>query len=109
MAAGDCRRPANRRLPVPSNFWRQQLMTKKPVVGVLFSAAALWAAGQAAREWTIHDRSRPMSRVVVPGDCSTQERAGAAPSDAVVLFDGKDLSKWKAADGGPAKWKVGDG
>jgi hypothetical protein len=84
-------------------------MTKIPVLGVLFSAAALWAAGQAAREWTIHDRSRPMSRVVVPGDCSTQERAGAAPSDAVLLFDGKDLSKWKAADGGPAKWKVGDG
>ncbi|HEY9385274.1 MAG TPA: DUF1080 domain-containing protein [Gemmatimonadales bacterium] len=31
------------------------------------------------------------------------------PSDAVVLFDGRDLSKWLARDGGPAKWAVRDG
>ena len=29
-----------------------------------------------------------------------------APSDAIVLFDGKDLSKWKSRDGSEAKWKV---
>jgi hypothetical protein len=33
-----------------------------------------------------------------------------APNDAVVLFDGKDLSRWqKYPDGGEAKWKVADG
>jgi hypothetical protein len=32
-----------------------------------------------------------------------------APSDAIILFDGKDLSKWKGRDGGPAKWDVKDG
>src|SRR6187397_962953 len=32
------------------------------------------------------------------------------PKDAVVLFDGKDLSRWQAyPDGGQAKWKVADG
>ena len=32
------------------------------------------------------------------------------PKDAVVLFDGKDLSRWqKYPDGGEAKWKVADG
>jgi hypothetical protein len=32
------------------------------------------------------------------------------PRDAVVLFDGKDLSKWqKYPDGGEAKWTVADG
>jgi hypothetical protein len=32
------------------------------------------------------------------------------PKDAVVLFDGKDLSRWqKYPDGGDAKWKVVDG
>jgi 3-keto-disaccharide hydrolase len=31
------------------------------------------------------------------------------PSDAVVLFDGRDLSQWLARDGGPAKWAVRDG
>jgi hypothetical protein len=34
---------------------------------------------------------------------------GAAPSDAIVLFDGKDLSKWESAKGGEAKWKVDNG
>jgi hypothetical protein len=34
---------------------------------------------------------------------------GPPPSDAVVLFDGKDLSKWRSADGGEAKWKLVDG
>ena len=34
-----------------------------------------------------------------------------APSDALVLFDGKDLSQWVMADdrNTPAKWKVGSG
>ncbi|MES2374020.1 MAG: DUF1080 domain-containing protein [Bacteroidota bacterium] len=32
-----------------------------------------------------------------------------APSDATILFDGKDLSKWKGKDGGAAKWDVKDG
>src|SRR5204863_697774 len=32
-----------------------------------------------------------------------------APSDAVVLFDGKDLSKWSGGGGKPAGWKVVDG
>ena len=36
--------------------------------------------------------------------------AEAVPSDAVVLFDGKDLSKWARRDTGePAGWKVEDG
>jgi hypothetical protein len=34
--------------------------------------------------------------------------AGPAPppADALVLFDGRDLSKWRSGDGSPAKWKV---
>ena len=35
--------------------------------------------------------------------------AGQAPSDAIVLFDGKDLSAWLGNDGGPAKWAVENG
>ena len=31
------------------------------------------------------------------------------PSDAVVLFDGKDLSQWHGGDGQPAPWEVADG
>jgi hypothetical protein len=35
--------------------------------------------------------------------------AGGAPSDAVVLFDGKDLSKWRGEKGGEARWVVAGG
>ncbi len=31
------------------------------------------------------------------------------PSDAIVLFDGKDLSRWRGQDGAPAKWTIRDG
>ncbi len=34
---------------------------------------------------------------------------GGAPSDAVILFDGKDLSKWSTLTGADAKWEVKDG
>src|SRR5689334_22434830 len=34
---------------------------------------------------------------------------GPPPSDAIVLFDGKDLSQWKGENNGPAKWVVKDG
>src|SRR5258707_946187 len=34
---------------------------------------------------------------------------GAAPSDAVMLMDGKSLSGWTTRDGKPAGWKPGPG
>jgi hypothetical protein len=45
---------------------------------------------------------QPVPQAVIPGT------AGTAPADAVVLFDGKDLSQWVMADDRnvPAKWKV---
>jgi len=45
-----------------------------------------------------------MPKVVTPADC------GAPPSDAMVLFDGKNLDEWVSAqDHSPAKWIVADG
>jgi Domain of Unknown Function (DUF1080) len=46
----------------------------------------------------------PEPRVVTPG-----KNISEPPSDAIVLFNGKDLSAWKGRDGGPAKWAVADG
>jgi hypothetical protein len=34
---------------------------------------------------------------------------GPPPADAIVLFDGKDLSRWKSEKGGEARWIVRDG
>ena len=73
----------------------------------LISAAALRA--QPNPDFLIHDRTRPQPPVVVPGTSSTEEQPGRPPSDAIVLFDGKDLGQWAAMDGSPTKWIVKDG
>jgi hypothetical protein len=47
----------------------------------------------------------PVPKIVTPGATNA-----APPSDAIVLFDGKDLSEWVSAqDGTPAKWTVANG
>ena len=57
--------------------------------------------------WRIHDAARPHPNVVTPG------ATPAAPSsDAIVLFDGKDLSKWAQLKDGTlvdTTWPVKDG
>lgn len=46
----------------------------------------------------------------VPGEVTPGAANAAAPSDAIVLFDGKDIAEWVSAqDGTPAKWLVSDG
>ena len=59
--------------------------------------------------WMVHDESRPAPPVITPGTCSTQALPGLAPSDAIVLFDGSDLSNWTDDKGQPSKWIVRDG
>ncbi len=43
----------------------------------------------------------PVPAMVAPGKTPT-----AAPADAIVLFDGKNLNQWQAKKGGVAKWKL---
>ena len=50
----------------------------------------------------------PEVTVVTPGK-ATANAAITAPSDAVVLFDGSNLSQWVHPDGSPAKWEVRNG
>jgi hypothetical protein len=57
--------------------------------------------------WHVHDGTRPQPRLVTPGTNFSQ--MAAAPSDAVVLFDGKDLSKWQSGRGGEPRWAVTNG
>ena len=58
--------------------------------------------------WRDHDRDRPLPAVVAPATSSTQEKPGKPPSDAIILFDGKDLSQWVSMDGAPTKWITRD-
>ena len=57
-------------------------------------------------KWHVHDPNRPQPPVVKPGEQFSQK--ADAPSDAVVLFNGKDFSKWTSANGGEVKWKIQD-
>jgi len=63
---------------------------------------ALMAMSQATpQQWPQHSMDRPRPAVVNPGP---------PPSDAIVLFDGKDLAQWRSdADSSGAKWTVRDG
>jgi hypothetical protein len=62
--------------------------------------------------WHVHDPDRPHPPVIVPSGVP-----GGPPSDAIVLFDGKDLSHWQshastithAGNSGAPEWKLGDG
>ncbi|MBI5775554.1 MAG: DUF1080 domain-containing protein [Verrucomicrobia bacterium] len=60
-------------------------------------------------KWHVHDPARPQPAIITPGTASTPDKPGKAPSDAIVLFDGKDVSKWRDAKQGDAKWIVKDG
>jgi len=58
------------------------------------------------QEWKIHDMNRPLPPVVKAGDVSIP---GQLPSDAIVLFEGKDLYLWCDSKGKPARWNVEQG
>ncbi len=71
-----------------------------PVCALLLATVPAVCIAQVDTKWKIHDPDRPLPPVIDPG------APGRPPSDAVVLFGGKDLSKWTHKDGSPAKWKV---
>ncbi len=60
-------------------------------------------------KWHVHDSDRPQPPVVTPGSFSTPDAPGKPPSDAVVLFNGTDLSRWQAGNGQPSGWIVENG
>jgi hypothetical protein len=83
--------------------------------GALACAAVVYAATQQGlgykdtpqipgTAWCVHDGDRPQPRVVEPGSAFSQ--GAAAPADATVLFDGKDLSHWTDGRGRPAAWRI---
>jgi len=51
--------------------------------------------------YLVHDPDRPAPKRINPGPAP---EPGPAPADAVVLFDGKDLSQWQETE-----WKIVDG
>ena len=52
-------------------------------------------------DYLVHDPDRPAPKRIDPGPAAAPT---PVPSDAIVLFGGKDLSQWA-----PHQWKVEDG
>jgi len=56
-------------------------------------------------EWRVHDKNRPPPAVEPP---VSRELPVPPPADAIVLFDGRDLSRWKSG-AKDAAWTIKDG
>ncbi|MBI5772079.1 MAG: DUF1080 domain-containing protein [Verrucomicrobia bacterium] len=54
--------------------------------------------------WKVHDIDRPRPGAVKPGD-----KPGAAPADAIALFDGKSTAALVGKNGAPCPWKIENG
>lgn len=76
------------------------LMAIGPSLASAQSATSSKAADpKATEQW------EPVPKIVTPG-----KQDSAPPSDAIVLFDGRDLDQWETSkDHSPARWKVHDG
>ena len=72
---------------------------------VAFTLDSSIAMGQLPTGWKAHDWERERPPIVTPGQSNLPL---LPPSDAIVLFNGKSLDEWRAADGGPAKWVIKD-
>jgi hypothetical protein len=72
---------------------------------VILIAAWAMPALLFSQEWTpkLTQKYEPVPPVVIPGQNSSP------PSDAIVLFDGRNLDEWESSDGGPVAWKLEDG
>ena len=123
---GDKGFPSNSSFPfLPSQTSFSSLTTMKKAITMILAGACLvasvssvCAADKPAKKhptgytdtpflpggkWRVHDDTRPRPEVVTPG------KNNSAPSDAVVLFDGKDLSGWTDAKGNASGWIVENG
>jgi len=79
------------------------MMKKTIILTALLAAGTVVAFAQTKPEET--ETWEPIPKVVTPGATFKD-----APSDAIILFDGKNLDEWvQNADGSPAKWDVADG
>jgi len=92
------------------------MKTKCFIIAALFACLTLIQANaqkeypkQEAMKPEMSEYWTPQPKIVTPGNVTTNAFI-SAPSDAIVLFDGKDLSEWKSDKGNvEAKWKVHDG
>ncbi|MDP9203332.1 MAG: DUF1080 domain-containing protein [Gemmatimonadota bacterium] len=76
-------------------------MVKQLAVVILFVAVPAAMLAQDAAPFPAPKAAPP---IITPGKTSADP-----PSDAIVLFDGKNLWHWRTSNGSPAKWQIRDG
>jgi len=84
---------------------KEKSMVMRIAVCLLVVALALAISSHAGRRppyETVHD----MDRSLLPPVITPTDDPAKPPSDAIILFDGKDTSQWESGKGGPVKWKV---
>ena len=74
----------------------------------LASLALLPVAVNTSPAGRTEDPEQSLPPVVDPGPVCVQSEGKPAPSDAIVLFSGMDLSGWRSATGEPAPWRTED-
>ena len=79
-------------------------MKKLTLLLILLPAAAWAQAGNPLPKPELTEIWSPVPPKVEPGNV-----VGNPPSDAIVLFNGKDLTGWENVKGGPAQWSVENG
>ncbi len=87
--------------------YRGVLVSSVRIAGLLLTAFPAVLAAQGGPPCAQHARDCPAPRRVDPGAAPAQPIP--PPADAIVLFDGRDLSRWRDNQGGPARWKVETG
>jgi hypothetical protein len=83
-------------------------MNKKQILllSAMLAGSAMFANAQDRPKPSDTEFYEPVPPVVTPGKTNAD-----APSDAIILFDGKNLDQWTMTDqrGTPAAWTVADG
>jgi hypothetical protein len=79
------------------------------ITPLLIAAGVLAAAPAFAQANTEPTRDPAKTEVWTPVPATVATPPGKAPSDAIVLFDGKDASAWESEQGGRVPWAVADG
>ncbi len=84
----------------------ENTLTEKLIRGIIFILllSGIAQAQDPNNHAPVTEVWTPQLRVVTAG-----ETTAPPPSDAIVLFDGKNTSAWVGPDGGPIKWNVANG
>jgi hypothetical protein len=83
---------------------RRQISLTRQFVFTGLAIAVLACTSVGVRTMTQIPEPKEEPKIIDPGD------ATRAPSDSLVLFDGKDMSKWSSVkDGAAPQWEIKDG